>query len=60
MVLDVNCHAFHAGKAIEQAFGEGGVSVDGEHELFDRGFEFHRDDALGDEFGGVGADDVDA
>ena len=53
-------HAFDAGEAIEHALGEGRVGVDGKHHLFDRGFELHRGDALGDDLGRVRADDVDA
>ena len=34
--------------------------MDGEHHLFDRGFELHGDNALGNKFRSLGTDDVNA
>src|SRR5271166_5749375 len=36
------------------------MGVDGPHQIFDGGFEFHGGDGFGDQFGGLRADDVDA
>ena len=36
------------------------MGVDGEHHLFDCGFEFERGDGFGDDLRGLRADDVDA
>lgn len=35
------------------------ASVDGPHQILDRGLEFHGGDRLGDQFRGLRADDVD-
>ena len=58
--LDVDRHAFDTREAVEQTFGERGVGVNGEHHLFDGGFEFDGGHALGDDLRGLGADDMDA
>src|SRR5262249_58076343 len=38
--LCVNRLALHRAEGIQQAFGNGGMGVDGEHHIFHRGFEF--------------------
>ncbi len=58
--LRVDRHAFDCGVGVEHGFADGGVGVDGEHELVDRAFEFHHSHRFGDELGGLGADDVHA
>jgi len=60
LCLHIHRFAFDAAVRVEERFGDRRMRVDGEHHLFDGGFEFERGDSFGDDLGRVRADDVDA
>ena len=59
-ISGVNGHTFYGGVGIEHGFADCRVGVDGEHELVDGAFEFHDGYGFGNEFCGLGTNDVHA
>jgi len=50
----------HAVGRVQHGFGQGRVRMDGPHQVFHSGFEFHGDYGFGDQFRRLRADDVHA
>src|SRR5581483_160891 len=54
----VYSQSIHAVRRVEHSFRQCWVGVDGPHQIFDGGFEFHRSHSLSDQFGRLWSDDV--
>ena len=58
MLHHIDGHVLHAAKAIQHGFRQGGVGVDGEHQLLDGRLQLQRHYRFGDHLGRLRPDDV--
>ena len=58
--LRVDRHSVHAVRSIQHGFSQGRMGVDGPHQIFHGGFEFHCGHGFGDQLRRLRANDVHA